>query len=276
MRYLNESLVREAFLRLRQNEDGGKTGLERTSALMCFLAFDALLKRTGITPPLDFDPDVSNGKNNREGLTREFTRLVQLKNGSTPYHVLNLGKVEVGGNPPEKRFSSNFLTVSLKKATTSQTATEYPTRPSNPLLLMGQSAVKITWGIDRHPDWRENLPVFLQSRKTKIPFHDLACFVLRQRGFVSEAQTLQEGLMDGLREIFTPELCDFWQKQLSLERVYAPKIENPFQDTPCSPFQDLVWLGDSQPMDDLATLESRVEYLEGLLRMHHIAFEERA
>lgn len=274
MRYLNENLIRESFLRLQQTETGGKTGLERTSALMCFLAFDALMKRTGITPPLDFDPDVSNGKNNRDGLTREFTRLVQLKNGSEPYHVLNLGKVEIGGNSPEKRFSSNFLTVSLKKATTSQTATEYPTRPSNPLLLMGPKATNLTWGIGRHPDWKENLPVFLQGRKTKVPFHDLACFVLRQRGFVSEATTLQEGLIDGLAEVFTSELCDFWRKQLSLEKVYAPKVENPFQDTLPATFSDLSWLGDMRPVDEITTLTSRVAYLEGLLKMHHIPCDE--
>lgn len=129
MRYLNENLIRESFLRLRQNETGGKTGLERTSALMCFLAFDALLKRTSVTPPLDFDPEASIGNNNRSGLTREFSRLVQLKNGSEPYHVINLGEVTVGGNPPEKRFSSNFLTTGMKKATTSATSYDYPTRP---------------------------------------------------------------------------------------------------------------------------------------------------
>src|ERR1700719_2814631 len=109
MRYLTETLIRTSFLRLRQTEKGGKEGLERTSALMCFLAFDALLRRTGIIPPIDLDPDVSNGKTNRDILTREFVRLVQLKNGSEPYHVLNLGEAAIGGSLPESRFSANFL-----------------------------------------------------------------------------------------------------------------------------------------------------------------------
>src|SRR3989344_4072268 len=146
MRYLNEQLIQDSFLRLRQNETGGKTGLERTSALMCFLAFDALLQRTGVNTPVDFDPEVSIGNNNRSVLTREFTRLVQLKNGTEPYHVLNLGEVAIGGNPPEKRFSSNFLTVSLKKATTSERVYEYPSRPSNPLLILGPKATGLIWG----------------------------------------------------------------------------------------------------------------------------------
>ena len=273
MRYLYENLIQDSFLRLRQNETGGKTGLERTSALMCFLAFDALLKRTSITPPLDFDPEVSIGNTNRAGLTREFTRLVQLRNGAVPYHVLNLGEVTEGGTPPEKRFSSNFLTTGMKKATTSQSVFEYPSRPC-PLIVLGPKATNITWGMDKHPAWKENLPVFLHGRKTKTSFHDLACFVLCQRGFLSEAATLQEGLMDGLSEVFTPELCEFWRKQICLEKVYAEEVQEPFQDEMPNTFADCSWMGELQPGNGEASLESRVVYLEGLLQMHNIPFEE--
>lgn len=259
---------------MRQNETGGKIGLERTSALMCFLAFDALLKRTGVRPPLDFDPEASIGNNNRAGLTREFTRLVHLKNGSEPYHVINLGEIMAGGNSPEKRFSSNFLTVSLKKATTSENPYEYPSRPSNPLLVMGPRATNLTWGIDRHPEWEKNLPVFLQGRKTKTPFHDLACFVLRQRGFITEAATLRDGLTDGLAEVFTPELCDFWSRQLSLEKVYAEEVDEPFQAIAPDPFKDCSWAGGVQSNNEVALLTSRVSYLEGLLSVHQIPFEK--
>lgn len=274
MLYLDDNLIRESFLRLRQNEAGGKTGLERTSALMCFLAFDALLKRTSVTPPIDFDPEVSVGNNNRSGLTREFSRLVQLKNGSVPFHVINLGEVTMGGNPPEKRFSSNFLTTGMKKATTSATSYDYPTRPANPLLVIGPKATGLVWGMNRHPDWRDNLPVFLEGRKTKTPFTDLAIFTLRQRGIESEAEMLQDGLIDGLCEIFTAELCEFWEKQISLEKVYFGVVDTPFQDSLASPFADCSWLGDSQSIDEVAILTSRVTYLEGLLRMHNISFEE--
>lgn len=273
MRYLNQNLVQKSFLRLRQNETGGKIGLERTSALMCFLAFDALLKRTSINPPIDLDPDVSNGKTNREIMTREFTRLVQLKNGTDPYHIVNLGEVVIGGSP-EKRFSSNFLTVSLKKATTSQKAYGYPSRPSNPILTLGPKATGLEWGIDRHSDWKTNLPVFLQGRKTKTPFHDLACFVLRQRGFISYSTTLQESLMDGLAEIFTPELCAFWKTKLSFEKVYAEEVLDPFQAVMPTPFDDCSWMGDLQPVNETAALTSRVNYLQSLLKLHKIPFEE--
>lgn len=273
MRYLNEQLIRDSFLRLRQNETGGKTGLERTSALMCFLAFDALLHRTGVNPPVDFDPEVSLGNNNRAGLTREFTRLVQLRNGTEPYHVLNLGEVSIGGNSPEKRFSSNFLTTGMKKATTSQNVYEYPNRPC-PLIVLGPEATGVTWGMDRHADWKKNLPVFLQGRKTKTPFTDLAIFVLRQRGIESEASTLPEVLNDGLCEVFTQELCEFWKKQISLEKIYFEEVPEPFQDTAPAPFADCSWLGDLQPVNEVAMLSSRITYLEGLLQMHHIPFDE--
>lgn len=273
MRYLNEKLVQESFLRLRQNEKGGKIGIERTSALMCFLAFDALLKKTGITPPVDLDPEVGTGKTNRDILTREVARLVQLKNGSEPFQVLSLGEVTRGGNPPEKRFSSNFLTTGMKKATTSATAYDYPSRPC-PVLVLGPKATGLTWGIDRHSEWKTNLPVFMQGRKTKTPFHDLAIFVLRQRGIESTATTLQEGLMDGLAEIFTPELCAFWKTQISLEKVYFGEVDTPFQDSASTPFADCSWMGDLQPGNGEVSPESRISYLEGLLRMHHIPFEE--
>lgn len=274
MRYLNEQLIRDSFLRLRQNETGGKTGLERTSALMCFLAFEALLHRTGVNSPVDFDPEVSLGNNNRASLTREFTRLVQLRNGTEPYHVLNLGEVSIGGNAPEKRFSSNFLTVSLKKATTSEKTYDYPSRPSNPLLVLGPKATNITWGIDRHSDWQENMPVFLEGRKTKTPFTDLAIFVLRQRGIESEADNLQEVLVDGIGEMFTPELCEFWKKKITLEKVYFEEVVDSFQETAAAPFADCFWMGDMQPVNETADLSSRITYLEGLLRMHHITFDE--
>jgi hypothetical protein len=275
MKYLKESLTRNSFLRLRQQKAGGKKGLERTSALMCFLAFDALLKRTGITPPLDLDPEDSNGKNNRDIFTREFARLVQIKTlGTEIYHVLNLGEVACGGPSPEARFSANFLTVPVKGATTSSESYVYPNRPKNPIIVLGPKATGLVWGIDRHPDWQENLPVFLQDRRTNTPFHDLACFVLRQRGFISSAVSFQDGLMDGLLEIFTEELCRFWRMRLALEKVYVSEIQDPFQETSPNPFADHSWVGNTEQTDHTVALKSRINYLEGLLSVHHIEFDK--
>lgn len=274
MKYLNESLIKDAFLRLRQKEQGGKKGLERTSALLYFLAFDALLKRTGVDAPVDLDPENSIGKNNRDILTREFVRLVQIKNvGSKPCHVQNLGEITIGGTTPEKRFSANFLTVPLKNATTDSKATGYPNRPK-PILMLGSNGTGLAWGMDRHPEWKVNLPVFLQERQTKTPFHDLACFVLRQRGFISDATSLQEGIVDGLKEIFTDDLCDYWKSKLSLEKPYMESIGEPFQDKVPNTFDDHSW-AECKPSDIAEDLSERIVYLEGLLKMHHIEFETK-
>lgn len=275
MKYLSEDLIRKSFLRLKQKKSGGKKGVERTSALMCFLAFDALMKRTGISPPLNLDPEDSHGKNNRDVLTREFVRLVLVKTIETSAcHVIDLGKIELGGNPPDKRFSSNFLTVSLKKATKTGECYDYPSRPRNPLMVLGPAATGLTWGMDRHPDWKENLPVFLQERKTKTPFHDLACFVLRQRIIDEEAEDLSQALVSGLSELFTQELAEFWARKLALEKVYLEKTDSPFQESLPHPFDDHSWLGDTEQADRVLALNSRINYLEGLLRLHHIAFDD--
>lgn len=273
MKYLSDNLIEESFLRLREIKPGGKKGLERTSALVVFLALDSLLKKTAISTPVDLDPGNAIGKNNRDLLTREVSKLVLIKNiGSEPCHVLNLGEITINSTTPEKRFSANFLTTPLKAATTDSKASGYPSRPK-PILILGPTATKLTWGIDRHPDWRDNLPIFLAERKTKTPFHDLACFVLRQRGFVSESTSLQEGLVDGLSEIFTDELCMYWKSKLSFEKPYATEISNPFQDKLSTVFEDLTWAGCDGQSSESAVLTDRITYLEGLLNMHHIAFD---
>jgi len=275
MRYLNEQLVKESFLRLRETKPGGKKGLERTSALATFLAFDALLKRTGVTAPIDLDPEDSIGKNNRDILSREFSKLLLIKNvRSSSCHVLNLGVITVSKTSPEKRFSGNFLTVPLKGATNGNKESAYPNRPK-PILFLGQKATGITWGMDFHPDWKENLPVFLSDRKSKTPFHDLACFVLRQRGFISEAEMLQDGLSDGLSEIYTKELCDYWRLKLSREKPYVVRAEYPpFQDNVSTAFDDYSWAECVDRSKKTDILTDRINYLEGLLKMHHINFDK--
>lgn len=273
MKYLNENLIRESFLRLRETSPGGKKGLERTSALAVFLGFDALLKRTAVNPPIDLDADNPIGKTNRDGLSREVSRLVLVKNnGAQPGHVLNLGSVVRNGTTPEKRFSANFLTTALKSATTDSEASGYPSRPK-PILMLGSAATGLTWGIDRHPQWKENLPIFLSERITKTPFHDLAYFALRQRSLESEAQSFQEVLVDGLREIFTDELCEYWKKKLTLEKPYMEAIPETYQDSLPKTFEDHAWAECDVEASQVALLTDRVAYLEGLLNMNHVEFD---
>lgn len=272
-RFISESLIRESFLRLRQTDPQGKKGLERTTALFCFLAFDALLKRTGKNPPISLDPESSEGRNNRETLTSEFACLTQLKGGSNPLSMLNLGEVTFGGSSPELRFSANFLTVPVKKSTTSITVYNYPNRPRNPLLVLGPKATGYKWGIDRHSQWSVNLPIFLQGRFSKTPFFDLACVILRQRKLTVESKDIFDNIIFGLSECFTPDLCDFWKKRLSLERVYGTRHANPLQNDSPAPFADTSWVVNNKPVSSDHNLKTRIKYLEGLLRIHNIPFD---
>jgi len=73
--YLNKCLIEESFLRLSSKKQGGKTTLERTSALMYFLSFDATVKKL-TKSPIDLNPNTANGKNNRSAMELEFVRLL--------------------------------------------------------------------------------------------------------------------------------------------------------------------------------------------------------
>jgi hypothetical protein len=276
MYYLNDQLLQESFLRLRKEESGGKIGTERTSALFQFLAFNALQKRTGMPSPIDLDPDSSAGKINRDLLTTEFCRLSLIKGlGINMFcHVPDLGKVNVDNHSPEKRFSSNFLTVTLKKATTSDSEVAYPSRPSNPLLILGPKATKLTWGIGFHPNWKQNLPVFLEGRKTRTPFTDLACFVLRQRGYEDRPENLQTALSIGLDEVFTEELSNYWSEQIKCEKFYLTVPEIVFQQTSPNPFEDYSWAISEEGGSELLKLKERITYLEGRLDMNNINYDK--
>src|SRR5579863_2784899 len=111
--YLSSEQVSVSFKRLSSRKQEGKTHLERTSAFMYFIAFDAVCKSKG-KGPIDFDPDKNEGKSNRKLIELEFTKLVLLnKVQGKITQVSELGKIDHTGKDPEKRISSNFLTVPL-------------------------------------------------------------------------------------------------------------------------------------------------------------------
>jgi len=274
MKYLNEKLVKETFLALRQKEKGGKWGIERTSGLMIFLAFDSLLKRLNAKSPLDLNPETGIGKHNREGLSLQFARLVTLKNSnSKPLHVINFGEISNGEPNPENRFSANFLTVPVKKSTTSTEDFEYPHRPA-PLIILGQKATGVKWGIAYHKEWKQNIPLFLAGRKTNTPFHSLACFILRQSKLPTANFSFQESIITGLKETFTDEICDYWTTRIMYEKPYWNSSAPLYQDTLSNSFGDHSWAQSYGLNNEVESQIVRIEYLEGLLKMHHIHFEK--
>lgn len=229
--YLNPKLVANSFFRLTSKADVGKRPMERTSGLMYFLAFDAAAKKLRHRP-LDLDPGTTNGKNNRDVMSLEFVKFVLLKEGADHQarHVIVLGKVEKGGNPPEKRISSNFLTVSVKKASESTKSVAYPNRPA-PLLKMGKTATDTKWGIDYHDDWEKNILTFLADTKSKSPFTDLAVFVFRDTPIPKAHNDLRAALSSALKNRFSDDLAKFWSQRLNAEKIFFKFDGDQFSDS---------------------------------------------
>lgn len=230
VKYLNPSLVQESFLRLASKTDGGKSHLERTSAILYFLAFDAVC-HSNQKCELDFDPDRFEGKDNRRKLELEFSKLVLL---DTEYgqkiQYFEFGKIDATNVAPEKRLSANFLTVPLKKATTESQPSYYPKRPNAPLLKLGAVATKKKWGISRHEDFEKNLFVVMNSARSSTPAYDLAIVILRNSEFLASQQNIFNGLHDQLAKKFTPEVCALFKKRIDKEKILVKTSSEYFVD----------------------------------------------
>jgi len=233
--YLSDDLVETAFKRLSLKEEGGKVGVERTSALMYFLAYDAIAKKLQ-KRSFNLDPNNAEGLNNRKEMELEFERCVLLsrdKNGRIR-QVKELGKIEKGGTPPGKRISSNFLTVPLKKASQSSDRSFYPKRPA-PVLEMGLASTGLPWGITAYENWNDNFPLLLSDVKSRSPFTDLAIFLFRYVPIIND--DLQAFLIDNIRSRFTEKFATFWKKRICKERMFFKYKGTPFQDDVSTAFQ---------------------------------------
>lgn len=276
--YFSQEQVFVSFKRLasRKKADGKKTKthLERTSVLMCFLAFDARCRGANLTR-LDMNPDKIEGKGNREAIGLEFAKLVLLD--PTPRkirQVLELGKVSSGGKDPAERLSSNFLTVPLKKATEQSGAFFYPKRPpSAPMIKLGQVATGLKWGMEYHEDWPSSLPKLLSEVRESTPFTDLAIFVMRDTHLTGNDYI--EALSIAINERFSSQLAQFWIQRIKNEKVLARHIlENPFSSTHQA-FARSTQTASANRFDG-ATRDELLEYithLEGILEANQIEFE---
>jgi hypothetical protein len=229
-KFLNPYLVMESFERLASKSDGGKAHLERTSAILYFLAFDAAC-RSMQKNELDLDPDSFDGKNNRKRLELEFTKLVLLASEhGHPIQFLEFGKIDNSNISPEKRISANFLTVPLKKATTQSQPFNYPNRPRAPLLKLGTVATKKKWGMERHEDYEKNLFVVLSTARSSIPAFDLAVLIFRDSAFSSTQQDIYSGLNDQLEKKFTPGVAALFKKRIEKEKILLRSKHSAFVD----------------------------------------------
>jgi hypothetical protein len=264
--HFHPSLVKRSFNRLAPIcAEGKKTG-ERTSAIFYFLACDAAMKSLG-TDTLNLDPDSDLGKRNRDAVTVEFARLVMLKKDSSGEirHVTAFGSVEIGGTDPEKRISSNFLTVPLKKASLARDPDGYPKRPA-PLLSMGPAATGSKWGVKKHPDWQANLPTFLTELKSNTPFTDMAILVCRNHNFPQRPIAVRDGLKSAVSSRFTKPLADWLMRRISMEsrlaKCQCPGFSNEYHEP-------LEGVGSKPRLSQKAAsdqaMRKRIKYLEGLL-----------
>ncbi len=273
--YFSSDQVHTSFKRLASRKHKGKTHLERTSCLMYFFAFDAVSKKTNLSL-LDLNPDKTEGKNNRKAIELEFTKLVLLQRSPQKIiQVTELGKIDRTGKHPEKRISSNFLTVPLKKATEQSEPYFYPKRPPTPMIKLGTAATGLKWGIELHQDWPDSLPKLLSEIKNPTPFTDLAIFVMRDTRLNDEAKDYIDALSTALNERFNPQLSKFWIQRIEKEKVMAHRhiLTTPFSATHQAFTKSAPDYSDNRfeslSRDDLVNY---IVHLEGTLETNQIKF----
>jgi hypothetical protein len=272
--YLSSDQVSISFKRLSSRKQEGKTHLERTSVIMYFLAFDAACKAKG-NSPLDFDPERNEGKVNRKLIELEFTKLVLLNRvQGKVIQVSELGKIDRIGKDPEKRISSNFLTVPLKTASEHAAPFFYPKRPATPLMGLGESATGLKWGIDYYNEWHNNLPKLLSDIKQSSPFTDLAVFIFRDTFLEDDNNDYVTVLSEALKNRFTEGLCRFWSERIEKEKMFVRHMQAPFSNVH-EPFgrNGDTKEGAHHESFNKVELVNHINYLESLLFDHQIQFK---
>jgi hypothetical protein len=273
-KYLSAKQVGESFKRLRSRKTQGKVHLERTSVIMYFLAFDAVCKKLD-QERLDLNPDREEGKRTRKNIELEFSKLVLIeRNGKEIKQVLELGALDSNNKDPEKRISSNFLTVPLKKASDHSEPYLFPKRPPAPLMRLGRAATGLKWGMDRYSQWSQNLPLLLSQIKESTPFTDLAFFIFRDSKIETEISPGYIEVFSTLfRKRFTKELADLWIDRLNKERILAKHILNPFVND-FETFCKYIVQKSDETISDSTKLHNYIDYLQKLLVENKIEFDQ--
>ena len=197
---------------------------------MYFLAFDATCRRFDLTV-LDVNPQTTTGKTARQQLQLEFAKLSSVKSLSgVPRQVSRFGEIDEGGISPEKRMSSNFLTVPVTRATTQSEPFYYPRRPVAPLLKIGPAATGKKWGIERHDKWFTSLLRLCDHIPFPTQMFDLAIFVCRNMRIEDDGASLLDGIRVSLRERFTEEVSSHWIHRIEKEKLIFPAFSSPLLD----------------------------------------------
>lgn len=215
--YIQPTLVKDAFLRLKTNTTAGKRSLERTSSLMVFLSYAAMAKKYD-REIIDVDFDNAEGEKIRTELSLEFDRLLGVASQKS---IVELGAVTFGGKNPRERLSSNFLTTHIPAARKQAGAFLYPKRPQPPVLVLGKGGTGLTNGIKKNQDWSAGLEAHLTDVQSRTPFSDLAIFVLRGKAVEDCGKCIQDVLASELKKLYPADVAEFWRMKMKAERPFA-------------------------------------------------------
>jgi len=120
---------------------------------------------------------------------------------------------------------------------------------------MGKAATGKAWGLQRHPDWKTNLPELFHHRESRTPFRDLAIFLLRDKPSPKKKSSLMR-----LKRIvgrFTDQLCSMFHSRITWEEKSWPLKVDAYQQTPPKAFQDLMWVcGNIMSQIEVITLQN--------------------
>lgn len=273
--YIADNALKASFDRLLSNDPKGKTGLERTSALMYFLAFDALVSRVlaSRTKVVDMNPGSAKGQYNRNQFVAQFLNLVVISQAPAA-HINELGRVTTEGARPGKRISANFLTTPLKRASQAAQPLDYPRRPS-PLLVLGVAEGGSRWGVTRHAEWKANLASFLADNNSKTPFIDLAVVLSRRHKMTAKRYLDHTDLAKALKALFSDELAAVWEKHLRVESKRAACPEISLQPSESRVLYPPTQSAATQSVRVGKVSErTRIWYLESLLTQKGIPFDK--
>jgi hypothetical protein len=221
--FIASESIKRSFFRLKEKEVNAKVGMERTTSLFRFLAFD-MLCRIENENELDFSPDSAL----RKDLIGCYKKIAM--DPETGYEVCNLGQILKKPRGPESRIGNDFLTAQLKDANSAKNSRSYPSRPA-PLLTLGLGASY--WNISRAPDWPENFLRFLEDRVSATPCTDLIIFLARAIDFPQDLKSIEEAADFALSNMFSMDLTN-WLKQRIIDENGPEGLLLSWQPTPVS------------------------------------------
>ncbi|WP_179091831.1 AAA family ATPase [Paenibacillus borealis] len=245
--YFSNQTFRTYYQMLQPRDRGGKLGRETTSGLAYFFSLDRLQRTLG-SEIIDLHPESEE----RHEFIDMFveTLLIGFDEDNRELQASNLGFVEIVENSLEKKVSSNFLTVPVKKGSRQQDLLPYPGRPG-PLVNLGVlTTTHDKWGITKNPDWKENFPKFINRRICGEDTFPLIVFLLRDKALVNlESNDAQVILESSLKDFITDETAEFL---VSLAEVPEEWGTANFFSENYVPLADYTEFIDSLPQEEIA------------------------